>query len=501
MKTLFKQMIFVTAILTALIAGSCEKTEAGGETPGVKEQVIFNGNNIGNGNQEFEIKESHTIESGTYILKGWVYVTNGATLTIEPGTVIKGDKDTKAALIVERGGRIIAQGTLQEPIVFTSNQPAGSRKPGDWGGVVICGKATNNKTEMIIEGGPRSMHGGNDDADNSGVLSYVRIEFAGYPFKTDQEINGLTLGSVGSGTRIDHIQVSYSNDDSFEWFGGTVNAKYLVAWHGWDDDFDTDAGYRGKVQFGLAVKNPLIADKSISNGFESDNSSDAPNQLPVTNPHFSNITLIGPAFQDPSFVNNSSYITAGEFNPDNGSKLGQFQSAIQIRRGSNLSCYNSVAIGFPVGLMICNDKGSQTQQAASLGKVNFRNNYFSAMTILGSDKDASFKDSLSVNSSTFDKSASQSFSSSFFVQASNNNTYHSSHTTLMLSQPNPLLPSPKWGPLPGSPLSDRSNLFAANPLIDSFFDKVTFIGAFRSDASVDNWTLGWTNFNPQHTTY
>lgn len=190
-----------------------------------------NGTQIGNGDAEFVFKGKQTLKKGTYILKGWVYIANGAELTIEPGTIIKGDKQTKASLIAERGGKLIAQGSASEPIVFTSEEAPGNRKPGDWGGVILCGKARNNQTEMQIEGGPRTKHGGNDDADNSGVLSYVRIEFAGYPFNTDQEINGLTLGSVGSGTKIDHVQVSYSNDDSYEWFGGTVNCKYLVAYH------------------------------------------------------------------------------------------------------------------------------------------------------------------------------------------------------------------------------------------------------------------------------
>lgn len=492
--------LLLTALMIILIAVSCKKDPT---PPPIeeKEQIIFAGNQIGSGIQEFEIKESHTIKKGTYLLKGWVYITSGATLTIEPGTIIKGDKETKAALIVETGGKIIAQGTKDLPIIFTSAQPAGSRKPGDWGGIIVCGKATNNKTEMIIEGGPRSKHGGNDDADNSGVISYVRIEFAGYPFKADQEINGLTLGSVGSGTKIDHVQVSYSNDDSFEWFGGTVNAKYLISYHGWDDDFDTDSGFRGNVQFGLIVRNPKIADKSISNGFESDNNSDAPNQLPVTRPVFSNITLIGAAGQDPLFLNTTAYIDGGSYNPNNGSKLGQHQAGIQIRRGSNLHIYNSVMTGFPVGIMICNDKGSQTQSAATDGRIGIKNVYIVKDGILGSDKDASFKDSLSVNSSTFDRSATESFSASFFKQASNKNQIYTNISELGLKQPNSLQTSPNWGPVAGSVLTGKSGLFTESLLAASYFDKVDFIGAFRSDAQADNWTAGWANFNPQQTAY
>jgi len=490
-------MFMAATVITTAI--SCEKNTTV-PPPVSTEQIIFNTNEIGNGVQEFEIKENHTIKKGTYVLKGWVYVTTGATLTIEAGTIIKGDKDTKAALIVERGGKVIAQGTADLPIVFTSNQAAGSRKPGDWGGIIICGKAKNNKTEMLIEGGPRSMHGGSDDADNSGVFSYMRIEFAGYPLKTDQEINGLTLGSVGSGTKLDHIQVSYTNDDSFEWFGGTVNAKYLIAYHGWDDEFDSDNGFSGKVQFCLGIRNPKIADNSKTNGFESDNESSGSAILPITKPVFSNVTFVGPMGQDPAFLNTTSYIDGGIYAPVNGSKLGQFQSAMQIRRSSNLSCYNSVAMGFPVGLMICNDKGSLTQSAADAGSLNLKNIYLAGVTILGCDKDGAFLDQLSKDATTLDPNT-ESFSSSFFKKASNNNVRLNSIQELGLAQPNPLLATPNYGPTAGSPLVGKSNLFTDPLVADSFFDKVTFVGAFKSDAAIDNWMLKWTNFNPQNTTY
>lgn len=496
----FKNLaILLISTITLILPFSCEK-EVVTPAPDPAEQIIFEGNVIGNGSQEFEIKENHTLKKGKYLLKGWIYITDGATLTIEPGTIIKGDKDTKAALIVETGGKLIAQGSENEPIIFTSNQPVGSRKPGDWGGLVVCGKAKNNKGEMIIEGGPRSKHGGSNDEDNSGVISYVRIEFAGYPFKADQEINGLTMGSVGSGTKIDHVQVSYSNDDAFEWFGGTVSSKYLVALNNWDDSFDTDSGFSGKIQFGLVIVHPKIADISRTNGFESDNNSDAPNQQPITAPVFSNITIIGPIGQDPAYVNTSAYIDGGVYNPNNGSKLGQHQAAIQIRRGSNLNLFNSVATGFPVGIAINNDKGSQTQQAATAGSLKVQNVYFAGMTILGTDKDGSYKDALSTDASAINE-AIESFSSAFFKQAANNNINNSSIASLLLKQPaNPSV-NGNWLPMSSSPLLNKSNLFTDPKVSVAFFDKVNFIGAFRSDAAADNWTLKWTNFDPQNTAY
>ncbi len=338
---------------------------------GTDDKENANGTQIGNGDQEFVFTGKQTLKKGTYLLKGWVYIADGAELTIEPGTIIKGDKQTKAALIAERGGKLIAKGTATEPIVFTSEEAAGSRKPGDWGGIILCGKAKNNQTEQQIEGGPRTKHGGADDADNSGALSYVRIEFAGYPFQKDKEINGLTLGSVGSGTEIDHVQVSYSNDDSFEWFGGTVNCKYLVAYKGWDDDFDTDNGFSGKVQYGLSLRDSKIADTSQSNGFESDNCADGATVDPRTKATFSNITFVGPKVLDDKFQNTTDYITAGAYNPNNGSALGKFQSAMQIRRSSNLNCINSVALGWPIGLIVDGEKG-ETVKNAKEGNSSFR---------------------------------------------------------------------------------------------------------------------------------
>lgn len=317
------------------------------DTPRPDNNIVYPGNVIGNGEQSFEIRDQQTLKRGTYLLKGWCYVTDGATLIIEPGTVIKGDKETRAALIVEPGGRIVARGTADAPIVFTSSMPAGERRPGDWGGVVLCGNARNNMGVQQIEGGPRTLHGGTDDVDNSGILSYVRIEFAGYPFKKNQEINGLTLGSVGSGTELNHIQVSYANDDAFEWFGGTVNADYLVAYHCWDDDFDVDNGFRGTCRQLLGVRHPRIADVTGSHAFEcSNNGTDTPG-TPTTSARFEQVTIFGPADADEEFVNSSEYINGGTLKPDNGSMLGLFGAALQLDANTQVSFSDITVSGYP----------------------------------------------------------------------------------------------------------------------------------------------------------
>ena len=443
-----------------------------------------NGTEIGNGDAEFVFTGKQTLKKGTYLLKGWVYIAKGAELTIEPGTIIKGDKQTKAALIAERGGKLIAKGTASEPIVFTSEEAAGSRKPGDWGGVILCGNARNNQTDMQIEGGPRTHHGGNDDADNSGVLSYVRIEFAGYPFQKDKEINGLTFGSVGSGTQIDHVQVSYSNDDSFEWFGGTVNCKYLVAYKGWDDDFDTDNGFSGKVQYGLALRDSKIADTSQSNGFESDNCADGADVQPYTTATFSNITFVGPKVLDANFQNDPDYITAGAYNPNNGSALGKFQAAMQIRRSSHLNCINSVALGWPMGLIVDGEKGG-TVQASKDGLFKLQNVYFAGMDAVGSDANKIYEDKLydAVNKKFINESQ-KSYSNTFFFAQPGNKYFDSWSSLVGLDG---------YTPIAGSPL-----LGAASFTGWTGFDNVNYIGAF--DGS-NNWMAGWTEFDPQNAKY
>lgn len=493
----FKLMSLVLSAWVAFTFCSCSddasETTDGGIT--ASENILSEeGMTIGNGEQEFVFTGNQTLEKGVYHLKGWVYIRNGAQLTIKPGVIIKGDKQTKAALIVEPGGKLYAQGTATQPIVFTSEEAPGSRKPGDWGGLIICGKAVNNQKDMQIEGGPRTHHGGNDNADNSGVLSYVRVEFAGYPFQKDKEINGITFGSVGSGTQVDHLQVSYSNDDSYEWFGGAVNCKNLVAFNGWDDEFDTDNGFSGKVQFCLSIRDPKIADVSQSNGFESDNNADGSTTSPYTTATFCNVTFVGPMGRDENFKNDKEYINGGAYNPNNGSDLGKFQSAMQIRRNSRLSCYNSVAVGYPIGLILDNEKGN-TQGAATEGLLKLQGIYFAGMEITGSDankvyadKEVEYKDGKAV----IKENSESSFSTQFFLKQENGNKVYPTIAELLLTGA-----SSKVGVdyLPQA----NSPLLKAGVSAPAGFAVASYVGAFAGES--DNWLQGWTNFDPQNTVY
>ena len=302
----------------------------------------------------------------TYLLSGTVYVDSGVVLTIQPGTIIRGnDSISNSSLIVKKGGRLIAQGTSTNPIVFTSNKPIGSRALGDWGGVILLGRATMNQGTGFIEGLAAiadHQYGGSDDNDNSGILSYVRIEFGGYVFAQNKEINGLTLGAVGRGTQIDHIQCSYINDDAFEWYGGSVNCKYLVSYRNLDDDFDTDFGYHGLVQYGLSVRDPQIADNSYSlpsggstsEGFESDNDAAGSTLQPFTNATFSNFTMIGPYRGN----NNSTIHPA-------------FRRGVRIRRNSQIKIINSIISDWATGVFI---DGTACETNATNGSLVVNNN-------------------------------------------------------------------------------------------------------------------------------
>ncbi|RYY64191.1 MAG: hypothetical protein EOO12_10320 [Chitinophagaceae bacterium] len=344
--------ILLFAMASTLVFASCRKIQVDGDGSSNNSgggTVVTPGSTILSGT----IGTDMTLRSGTtYTLRGIVYVANGAQLTIEPGVTILGDKGSRGTLVITRGCRINASGTAASPIVFTSSEGANARS-GDWGGIVILGRAKTNATYNgqaglgeaeggINNGDGYGLFGGTDDNDNSGTLKYVRIEYAGYAFLPDKELNGIGLYAVGKGTTISYVQVAWAADDSFEWFGGSVNADHLIAYKGLDDDFDTDNGFSGKVQFAIAIRDSSVADVSGSNGFESDNDAAGSMLTPQTSAVFANVTSVGPK-ETVTSIGNTYY-----------------RNAAQIRRNSSLSVINSVFLGWSNGLLIDASTGRPT---------------------------------------------------------------------------------------------------------------------------------------------
>ena len=420
------------------------------------------------------------VKDSMYVLEGQINVSG--TINIAPGTVIKGDKVTKGCLIVVQGGKINAVGTPAEPIVFTSRMLPGLRAAGDWGGLVIVGKAKVNQSAPVVEGLSREVAygGGTDDADNSGKLQYVRIEFAGISLQPDKEINGLTLCAVGRGTTIDHIQVSYCGDDSFEWFGGKVNAKYLIAYLGLDDEFDTDYGFSGNVQFALGVRNPRVGDVSTSNGFESDNDAAGSSFAPQTAPVFSNITLIGP------------WKTSADKNVSNA-----FGAGMHIRRNSSLSAFNSVFAGWNTGLLL---DATTTLANATSGALSIQNCALigsKVIAVTGANsvtlqQALDYFNTVGSGNLIIKSNAKPVLAINAKDSASISSSFYDATKTGIAANPTSFLPGA------GSPLLGAA-AFANTKLQNAFFDKApTFIGAF---GTID-WTKeAWTNFDPQNTVY
>jgi len=434
---------------------------------------------LGGGN----ITTTVNLNSGTkYIMKGFNYVKNGGKVVIQPGTIIYGDSSSRATLIIERGGKLIADGTASQPIVFTSRKgnQGGSlgRLPGDWGGIIILGRSGINTSSGAdsaeIEGfgaGLGPIYGGQPriDDDSSGVLRYVRIEFPGVNLTptSGNEINGLTMGGVGSKTIIEHIQVSYCGDDSFEWFGGTVNCKWLISYKPIDDDWDTDNGFRGRVQFGLSVRDTSFHDQSTSNGFESDNNNNSPSNYnsPRTKPLFCNMTVIGP------------YINTGlTLHPDWNSRGGH------LRRRTLTCIYNSIIMGWRVGMRL-DECG--VINAANGDTLQQRSNVYAGNVKLAD---------------TASNSGCTSFSTHAWLQTgAYNNTIFSTASSVQLNNPFGVYPyGPEgpivnhWMPMAGSPVLTGANF--TYPNISSGFDVVTYRGAFGGPGT--NWTEAWAVFNP-----
>ena len=375
--------------------------------------------------------------------------------------------------MITRGTQILANGAVDKPIVFTSD--AATPTMGDWGGIVILGRARVNSSYNgvagvgEIEGGVNNaeglgLYGGADDNDNSGVLKYLKIEYAGYAYLPDKELNGLTMGGVGKGTTIDYVQVSNAADDSYEWFGGSVDCKHLIAYKGLDDDWDVDNGFSGRIQFGISMRDSMVADVSQSSGFEIDNDAGGSTLLPQTSAVFSNMTVIGPR---------ATLTNIGNSN---------FRRGIHSRRNSAVSIFNSIIMGWPTGWNLDAGLGAPTD----LNYSGATPKAFVSNTILAG------------NNTQFTYTASASAPTgwtttdlqNYFNRASGGNSTLTNMSDVMLAAAINQSGSPDWNPSAGSPALTGSD-FSAAKLNSSFFTSTTFRGACSQN---DSWWKGWTKF-------
>jgi hypothetical protein len=388
-----------------------------------------------------------------------LFVEPGATLTIEPGTEIRGEQG--AVLVITRGAKIIADGTPDQPIVLTTAQPAGMRTSGYWGGLLVLGAAPINtnvnstppSTEATFEAFtsaiPEGLFGGTDPHDNSGILRYVRINFAGFNFVADREFNNLTLCGVGDGTIVDYVQVHGGSDDGVEFFGGTVNVKHLVSSQNGDDGFDTDNGWEGKAQFVVIQNvNPQGAVEA-SNGTESDNHGTAASYTaaPRTLPTIYNMTIIG----------NHDY-TAGT------------SWAMVLRRGTGGHYHNIIVTNFPSGIEV---RDQATKDQLDAGNLYFQNSIF-------------FNNDLDGDNWPPPQATGDIDEASYFTSAAWNNRFIDPGLSANMLN----LDTPDFKPGSGA----AALTGGATPPNDGFFDATaTFVGAFGTD----DWTSGWTSF-PQN---
>jgi hypothetical protein len=381
-----------------------------------------------------------------YVLQGIVQVKSGATLTVEPCTTIRGDKATLGTLVIEPGAKIHAEGEVDRPIVFTSLAEKGDRAAGDWGGVILLGRAPINVPGGVanVEGitGDGTSYGGDDPDDDSGVLKYVRIEFSGILLSPDNEVNGLTLAGVGAGTTIDYVMVHNTLDDCFEFFGGTVNAKHLICAYNGDDGIDWDYGYRGKLQFVAVQQDPSVADDT--NGFEGDNDADGSDNSPRSEPTIYNATLCGK-------------------NVD----VDKQQYGMLLRRSTRAHLFNIVATGFEAGVDV-RDALTTVELKSSIFFGNLVHNV-AYPEQGGSDIDIDDDDG-------FDEL-------SWFTARANKNAAIDPKIRACFT---PGAPDFR----PATTLTEN----AATPPDDGFFDpSAKYIGAFKAD---DEWAVGaWVSFD------
>jgi hypothetical protein len=421
--------------LAALLAGglaACED-DNGGVGPTPRGEAVIQGT----------IGANRTlVNDTTYTLRGQVVVPAGVTLTIEPGTTILGDADVPTTfLLVRPGGKLEAAGTAENPIVFTSSRPAGQRKRGDWGGVVLAGNAPANCENCQGEG-PVGSYGGSNPDDDSGTLRYVRIEYVGQVFSANNELNGLTLYGVGRATEISHVQVHFGLDDGIEFFGGTVNLKHAVVTGAEDDSFDYSTGWTGKGQFWLLQQDPTIGDR----GWEVDGNEDNFQAQPFTSPQIYNMTLVGKG-------------------PGGSTATTVSPAGMQHRRGTAGIVRNGIVLGFVNGLDI-DDQATVDRCTAGLLVVS---------NVIFGD----------VSGQLFDADA-DTFEQTCASQAGWGNL--TAVTGQVLTAPYNLT-APDFRPVAGSPALTSP---VAAPPADGFFTNVNYLGAVAPTGTP--WYQGWTTF-------
>ena len=309
-------------------------------------------------------KDLKLTKNNTYKLIGTVYVTNKAILTIEPGTIIRGDKESCGTLVITKGCKIMAEGTAAEPIVFTSNNSNLMRKPGDWGGIIILGEAPINKIsgssflDFNLDSAV-SYYGGKDINSNSGILKYVRIEYSGHKINALKELNGLSLGGVGRGTKFEFIQISFSNDDSFECYGGDVNFNNLISYRATDDDFDFTQGVQCNISNSIAIRNPFSSDRSGSRCFEIDSYDKIENadiNQKFTKINANNMTLLNTEDNNQGLVREAVYVRENSYFNINNSVVDGFSSCVLMENKIGVLPTNLAKINIQ-GIQInrCND--------------------------------------------------------------------------------------------------------------------------------------------------
>lgn len=404
--------------------------------------------------------------SKSYFLKGQVYVKNNATLTIPAGVIVyaqvNAERSAKSALVITQNSKLNINGTIDNPVVFTS---AGATKaPGDWGAIILLGKAPANVGVGHVAGLPvnaDTQYGGSAANDNSGTITYLRIEYTGgiNPPAEDEwavdKASGLVMAGVGSGTHIDNVMVKYSNDDSFQFVGGTVNATHLISYNCGDDDFDFDLGYEGKLQCLVGYRTHASSQALRANGFESYNDSVPTNNTPYTRPVVSNMTIIGPQGIDAAKTN--------------------INQGVYMRKGTRLAVRNSIVAEYSEGaFMVC----PRTRPLIlNDDNAEFRSNLVEADTV--------------ARTFCWDQDTKGVFAdpvlTTFETNAVNKNTVITTAADMKLMTMFNSMGAPDLRPASGS-LALTGADFTGTDFSDAFFNKVTYRGALSDNwAAQSNW--------------